>query len=158
QEFGGNRRNVIARLGTAPNVIVTGAHYDGQGAGYPSASDNAAGVAVLLELSRDLKTANLPVTLIMIAFDDEEQGLYGSRYFAEHPPFPLESVEAAIIFDALGRRFLDLKEWTTIVLGTEYSTDLAEVVRKRGSKDLFNIGTDLIGPRSDFAPFASKQI
>src|SRR5580765_3932263 len=41
QEFGGNRRNVVARLGNSPRAIVAGAHYDGQGPGYPSASDNA---------------------------------------------------------------------------------------------------------------------
>jgi len=158
QEFGGNRRNVIARLGSASNVIVAGAHYDGQGLGYPSASDNAAGVAVLLEIARDLQSAKLPVTLLLIAFDDEEQGLNGSRYFADHPTVPLDSIESAIVFDALGRRFLDLKEWTTIVLGTEYSAELASIVRKQGGKDLFNIGTDLIGPRSDFAPFASRRI
>ncbi len=158
QEFGGNRRNVIARLGAATNVIVAGAHYDGQGTGYPSASDNAAGVAVLLELARDLISAKLPVSLLLIAFDDEEQGLNGSRYFADHPAVPLENVESAIVFDALGRRFLDLKEWTTIVLGTEYSAELASVVRKSGGKDILNIGADLIGPRSDFAPFAARRV
>ena len=31
QEFGGNRRNVIARLGASSRTIVAGAHYDGQG-------------------------------------------------------------------------------------------------------------------------------
>ena len=158
QEFGGNRRNVIARLGAATNVIIAGAHYDGQGTGYPSASDNAAGVAVLLELGRDLISAKLPVSLMLIAFDDEEQGLNGSRYFADHPTVPLENVESAIVFDALGRRFLDLKGWTTIVLGTEYSAELASAVRKSGGKDTFNIGADLIGPRSDFAPFAARRI
>ena len=85
QEFGGNRRNVIARLGASSRTIVAGAHYDGQGPGFPSASDNAAGTAVLLELARDLSTAKLPVSLVMVAFDDEEQGLNGSQYFAEHP-------------------------------------------------------------------------
>src|SRR5262249_38551893 len=75
QEFGTNRRNVVARLGTASNYVVVGAHYDGQGKGFPSASDNAAGVAVLLELARELKDAKLPVSLVMIAFDAEEDGL-----------------------------------------------------------------------------------
>src|SRR4051812_35383371 len=89
QEFGGNRRNVIARLGTSARTIVAGAHYDGQGPGFPSASDNAAGTAVLLELARNLSLAKLPVSLVFVAFDDEEQGLNGSQYFAEHPPVPL---------------------------------------------------------------------
>ena len=45
QQFGGNRRNIVARSGTAERYILIGAHYDGQGRGMPSASDNAAGVA-----------------------------------------------------------------------------------------------------------------
>jgi hypothetical protein len=158
QEFGGNRRNVVARLGTSARTIVAGAHYDGQGPGFPSASDNAAGTAVLLEVARDMSAAKLPVSLVMVAFDDEEQGLNGSQYFAEHPPVPLKSVAAAVVFDALGRHFIDLREWTTIVLGTEYSAELSAVLQKHWKNDMLNVGTDLIGPRSDFAAFADKRV
>jgi hypothetical protein len=158
QEFGGNRRNVVARLGTAPMTIVVGAHYDGQGPGFPSASDNAAGTAVLLELARNLSMAKLPVSVVLVAFDDEEQGLNGSEYFADHPTVPLENVLAAVVFDALGRRFIDLREWTLIVLGTEYSSELSSVIQKRSRKDMLNVGADLIGPRSDFAAFAEKRV
>src|ERR1044071_5087511 len=41
QEFGGGRRNVVAKIGSAERHILLGAHYDGQGMGMPSASDNA---------------------------------------------------------------------------------------------------------------------
>jgi hypothetical protein len=158
QEFGGNRRNVIARRGEAQNYIVLGAHYDGQGAGFPSASDNAAGVAVLLELGRELSRANLPVSLVLIAFDDEEQGLNGSRYYVDHSPWPLENASAAIIFDSLGRPFLDLQSWTLFVLGSEYSADLSSIISKHGQADMLVAGADWIGPRSDFAPFAVKHV
>ena len=117
QEFGGRRKNVIGRVGTADRYIVLGAHYDGQGPGMPSASDNAAGVAVVLELVRELKTRSLPVSLVAVAFDDEEQGLNGSRYFVDHPVYPLEKAQAAIIFDTMGRQFMDLSAWTMFVLG-----------------------------------------
>ena len=43
-------RSRVARRGAATDYIVVGAHYDGQGKGFPSASDNAAGVAVLTVL------------------------------------------------------------------------------------------------------------
>ncbi|HET9131992.1 MAG TPA: M28 family peptidase, partial [Terriglobia bacterium] len=158
QEFGGNRRNVVARLGNSPRVIVAGAHYDGQGPGFPSASDNAAGTAVLIELARDLAAAKLPVTLMMVAFDDEEQGLNGSKYFADHSPVALENIETAIVFDALGRHFIDLREWTTIVLGTEYSAELSAVLQRHWKNDMMNVGADLIGPRSDFAPFGYNRV
>jgi hypothetical protein len=158
QDFGGGRRNVVGRMGTAPRYVLIGAHYDGQGRGMPSASDNAAGIAVTIEILRELKSKELPVSLVAIGFDDEEQGLNGSRYYSDHPLYPLENAQAAIIFDTLGRQFMDLSTWTMFVLGTEYSKELAAVVQKRSRPDMFVVGTDLIGPRSDFAPFAVKHV
>jgi len=158
QDFGFGRRNVVARHGDAEKYIVVGAHYDGQGKGMPSASDNAAGVAVLLDLARDLKGARLPASLVMIAFDDEEQGLVGSRHYVDNSPWPLENALAVIIFDTMGRSFLDLQSATLFVLGTEYSDELSTVVAKRSRQDMLVAGTDLVGPRSDFAPFALKRI
>ena len=34
QEFSNNRRNVVARLGSADRHIILGAHYDGQAAAF----------------------------------------------------------------------------------------------------------------------------
>jgi hypothetical protein len=157
QEFSDNRRNVIARYGAEDRHILIGAHYDGQ-AGLPAASDNAAGVAMLIELGRDLRAMNLPVSLVLVAFDDEEQGLNGSSFYVENPVFPLEQISAAIVFDTMGRSFVDLKETTLFVLGTEYSTALAGVVSKYNRPDTLVAGADLIGPRSDFAPFAAHEV
>ncbi|HEY2384046.1 MAG TPA: M28 family peptidase [Terriglobia bacterium] len=158
QDFGGRRKNVIGRIGKAERYILLGAHYDGQGPGMPSASDNAAGVAVVLELVRELKTKELPVSLVAVAFDDEEQGLNGSRYYVDHSPYPLDKAQSAIIFDTLGRQFMDLSSWTMFVLGAEYSKELSAVVQKRSRPDMLVVGTDLIGPRSDFAGFTLKHV
>ena len=158
QEFGGNRRNVVAKAGNAERYILIGAHYDGQGPGMPSASDNAAGVAVMLEVSRELRSKELPVSLVAVGFDDEEQGLNGSRYYSDHPPYPLDKAQAAIIFDTMGRTFMDLPSWTMFVLGTEYSNELAGVIQKRSRPEMLVVGTDLIGPRSDFAAFGLKHV
>jgi hypothetical protein len=158
QEFGGRRKNVIGKIGTGDRHILLGAHYDGQGAGMPSASDNAAGVAVMLELVRELKGRGLPVSIVAAAFDDEEQGLNGSRYYTDHPIYPLEAAQAAIIFDTMGRQFMDLSSWTMFVLGAEYSSELRAAVEKRLRPEMLIAGTDLIGPRSDFAPFGLKRV
>jgi hypothetical protein len=157
QEFGNNRRNVVARFGSAPRHILIGAHYDGQ-LGFPGASDNAAGVAVVIELASDLKALNLPVSVVAIAFDDEEQGLNGSNFYVDNPIFPLDQIQTAFIFDTMGRHFLDLKTSTLFVLGTEYSYELAQVVETRGRGDMLVAGVDLIGPRSDFAGFAKMKV
>jgi len=158
QEFGVNRRNVVAKSGTAERYVLIGAHYDGQGTGYPSASDNAAGVAVVLEVARELKSKSLPVSIIAIAFDAEEEGLVGSRYYSDHPLYPLDKAQAAIILDTMGRTFVDLPTWTMFVLGAENSPELARLVQKRSGPEMLVVGSDLIGPRSDFAPFALKHV
>ena len=98
------------------------------------------------------------MSLVAVAFDDEEQGLNGSRYYVDHPVYPLEKAQAAIIFDTMGRQFMDLSAWTMFVLGAEYSKELAAVVQKRAAAEMLVVGTDLIGPRSDFAGFAVKHI
>ena len=158
QDFGGGRRNVVGHIGTAARYVLIGAHYDGQGPGMPSASDNAAGVAVTIEILRELKSKELPVSLVAVAFDDEEQGLNGSRYYTDHPLYPLDNAQAAIIFDTMGRQFMDVSTWTMFVLGAEYSQELSTVVQKRSRPEMLVVGTDLIGPRSDFAPFAVKHV
>jgi len=58
----------------------------------------------------------------------------------------------------MGRQFMDLSTWTMFVLGAEYSRELSTVVQKRSRPEMLVVGTDLIGPRSDFAPFAVKHV
>lgn len=158
QEFGNGRRNIVARAGDARRSLLVGSHFDGQGEGFPSASDNAAGIAVLLELARELKERRLPVSLIIAAFDDEEQGLRGSRHYVDNPLFPLEDTTAAVILDTMGRSFVDLPFWTLAAFGTEYSAEIESVVKSHSRRELIALGTDLVGARSDFAPFAAKKI
>ncbi|QDV38505.1 M28 family metallopeptidase [Tautonia plasticadhaerens] len=91
---GRTRRNVIATIrGTshADEVVLVGAHYDsrnrriGDAEGpAPGAVDNASGTAALLELARSLAgDADRPGrTVRLIAFSGEEQGLVGSRAYA----------------------------------------------------------------------------
>ena len=158
QDIDPDTRNVIGRSGTASRHIVIGAHYDGQGRGFPSASDNAAGIAVMLELARSLSDADLGVSLVFIAFDDEERGLFGSRHYVANPILPLDDALAVVVMDTMGRSFIDLERWTLIVLGTEFAPELGEIVGLRGGSELVFLGTDLVGPRSDFAPFAVAQV
>jgi hypothetical protein len=76
--------NLILRLpGLCPDrePVLVGAHYDAA-IHCPGADDNATGVATLLELGRALaqRPALRPVWLV--AFDQEESGLLGSRALA----------------------------------------------------------------------------
>jgi FMN phosphatase YigB (HAD superfamily) len=82
------QRNVLcgAKPGEGGFVLVC-AHYDSlsedPSSRAPGADDNASGIAVLLEVARILKTANLRRGVCYAAFGGEEQGLFGSEACAE---------------------------------------------------------------------------
>ena len=42
-------------------------------------------------------------SILFMTFFGEEKGLYGSRYYAEHPLFPLKQTVAQINLEQLGR-------------------------------------------------------
>jgi Zn-dependent M28 family amino/carboxypeptidase len=50
----------------------------------PGANDNASGVAVVLELARILSKIELEYNIQFAFFSGEEQGLWGSRSYAQH--------------------------------------------------------------------------
>lgn len=61
-------------------IYIVGAHYDSVSC--PGADDNASGTAGVIEAARILSQFDFESTLIFIAFDREEQGLYGSNAYA----------------------------------------------------------------------------
>jgi len=76
--------NIIAtKLGTNGKTLVLGGHYDTVAAA-PGANDNGSGTAVVIELARILAKRETKYALVFIAFDAEEYGLIGSRYYADH--------------------------------------------------------------------------
>ena len=116
--------NVVARIpGRQPGTVVVGAHHDTKDIpGFVGANDGASGVAVLLELARDLPRP-LPGPSIDLAFFDAEEsrgassgaaafarsGDRGSEQFvryarrggADGSP-PLDSIRAMVLFDMVG--------------------------------------------------------
>jgi hypothetical protein len=111
--------NVIGYLNNdAANTIIIGAHYDHLGYGedhnslyagstpmiHNGADDNASGSAALIELSKQLKNSNLKNNnYIFIAFSGEELGLFGSKYYTEHPTVDLTKTNYMINMDMVGR-------------------------------------------------------
>ena len=81
----GRPKNVIARLegtGDGDQAFLVVAHYDSVPTG-PGASDDGAGVAVMLETARALKAGPLPRNdVILLLTDGEERGLLGAQTFA----------------------------------------------------------------------------
>lgn len=91
-----------------PNkFIVISAHYDHLGikAGeiYPGADDNASGVAAMFSLG-DYFSKNQPNhSLIFAAFDGEELGMHGVRYFFDNLPVSKNKIVLNINLDMLSR-------------------------------------------------------
>ena len=109
--------NVIARLpGSDPKLaaesIIYTAHWDHFGRNpaltgdqiFHGAVDNASGVASVLEIARVFsQTRPAPRrSILFISVTAEEQGLLGSKYYAEHPLYPLNSTLADLNVDVVG--------------------------------------------------------
>ena len=110
---------VVAFLNNnASNTVIIGAHYDHLGYGedhnslysgstpmiHNGADDNASGTAALIELSKLLQSSDLKSNnYLFIAFSGEELGLFGSKYFTDHPTISMGSVNYMINMDMVGR-------------------------------------------------------
>ncbi|MEG3954902.1 M28 family peptidase [Microcoleus sp. herbarium2] len=81
--------------------IVIGAHYDTV-PGSPGADDNATGVAVLLELARDIASRPLKYPVQLVAFDMEEYGYLGSSHHAAKYKQQQKSIRLMISLEMLG--------------------------------------------------------
>ncbi len=107
--------NVIAKLAGSDarlksEYVIYTAHWDhlGRDEGaqgdtiYNGAKDNASGTAAVLEIARAFKQLEVPPkrSLLFLLVTAEEQGLLGSRYYAENPLYPLVQTAAVINLDA----------------------------------------------------------
>lgn len=89
-------------------VLVTG-HYDSRNsdnfnvtADAPGANDDGSGTTVSLECARVLSKIKFPATIIFLTVAGEEQGLYGSRHFAEMAKQQGWNIEAVLNDDIVG--------------------------------------------------------
>jgi hypothetical protein len=162
--------NVIGFIDNgAANTIVIGAHYDHLGMGLPMASlhtgepaihngadDNASGVSAMLYLAGKLaKSSAKQNNYLFIGFSGEELGLYGSKYFTEHSPIDLGTINYMLNMDMVGRLN---EERTLAVYGAGTSPVWKENLEKINN-GRFNIKTtdSGIGP-SDHTSFYLKNI
>lgn len=106
-------QNVIAMIpGTdrAEETIIYTAHWDHLGVNaeipgdniYNGAADNATGTAALLAMAKmHVDAGPAPRSIVFLAVTAEESGLLGSRWYTEHPVFPLATTVANINIDVL---------------------------------------------------------
>ncbi len=93
----------------ADELVILGAHYDHvgedpDGTAWLGANDNASGVAVMLETARSWQAQGYVPrrTVLFAAWDAEEIGLDGSRYYVIHPQYSLTDTVAMLQLDMVG--------------------------------------------------------
>jgi aminopeptidase YwaD len=169
--------NVVGYMDNgAKETVVLGAHFDHLGWGedgnsmyrtepkqiHNGADDNASGTSALIELARLLKASKLKnANYLFIAFSGEELGLYGSKYFTEHPTVDLSSVKYMVNMDMVGR----LNDSTHVVTVGGYGTSplWGSLYQLTGKKKLFQeklsfrFDSSGTGP-SDHTSFYRKDI
>jgi len=169
----GTAQNIVGYLDNgAVNTIIIGAHYDHLGLGndgnsldanakgkiHNGADDNASGTAGVIELARYFKNNGKQESynFLFLCFSGEELGLYGSKYFTEHPSIDLTTATCMINLDMVGRLNPDTK--TLFVSGTGTSPAWEPMLQQLSTEQL-KIKTDSSGTGpSDHTSFYLKNI
>ena len=153
--------NVVAKLpGSDPKLaaehVVVTAHLDhlgpntaGEGpAYYPGVLDNAAGVASVLEIARDLAAAKTRPkrSVLFVLVTGEEKGLLGSKYFAGRPSVPAASVVADLNMDMA----LPLWRFDSVLMYGVDESSLGDTARRVAQADGLEVVSDPYPDRNSF--------
>jgi Zn-dependent M28 family amino/carboxypeptidase len=144
------------------SFIVISAHYDhlgrmGKQTYFPGANDNASGTSMLLELANFYaQTANQPdYSMAFIAFGAEEAGLIGSKYYTQHPLFPLSQIRFMLNLDLVGTGDDGITVVNAIALPEEFNL-LSTINGQKGYVSKVNKRSN--APNSDHFFFTSKGV
>ena len=166
-----NEKNVIGIIrgrGQSSKSIVFTAHYDAYGIRkeigqqdsiYNGAQDNAVGVAALIEIARLFKQAEPPVyNLVFLATAAEEFGMYGSKYYVDHPVFPSDEIIICLNIDGFNVRGPREDYFIFPRQGVNFIESIKQLLRPMGWYYLPPDWVDEMNTNFDTASFLSKGI
>ena len=148
------------------DYMVISAHYDHEGIKddqiYNGADDDASGVAALVAFAEYFEKKPPEHSIILAAFDAEELGLVGSKYFVTNPIVPLKSIKLNINMDMISRN----DKHQLYVVGSIHSTALKDEISKYKSIEGITLSMGHDGEEglqdwtnaSDHAPFHNNNI
>lgn len=164
--------NVVGVLpGTDPALaekfVLVAAHYDHLGMRdgkiHPGATDNASGVAAVLELARQLSQARpgprRPIAFC--AFNSEEIGLLGAQAFTERVDFRKGRIAAMVNIDMLGHETADDEGHLLLELASKGVSRVQQPLREAAGLEgikLLPIPDSAGGMSSDHAVFQDVGI
>jgi len=140
-------------------VLVTG-HYDSRnsnnddGTGIaPGANDDASGTAVSLECARVLSKLKFPGTIIFLTVAGEEQGLYGSKHFAEMAKKEGWQIDAVLNNDIVGGDQSPGQDAKTVRIFSESISDKAS---ERDIRMIRALGGENDSPSRELARYITQ--
>lgn len=161
-------------------VFVTG-HYDHLGMHdgkiWFGADDDGSGTCAVLEIAKAFTAAAAAGkgprrTMVFMTVSGEEEGLWGSAWYTNHPVFPLAKTSVDLNIDMIGRidpsrKYGDSTNYVYIIGDDKLSSDLAPITEAANTKythlELDRKFNDLKDPnrfyyRSDHYNFADKGV
>jgi hypothetical protein len=170
--------NVLATIpGDVDRWVMVAAHYDHlgtvRGRMYPGADDNAAAVAILVEVAARLAAAGPRGRGVLIAaFDAEEPPHFltesmGSEHYARHPVVPLERTDMFVCMDlvghALGQPGMPAAvRQSLFLLGAERSQGTSAMVDEIAAAEpgliIRRADAEIIPTLSDYAAFWRRRV
>ena len=148
-------------------VVVLSAHHDHVGIGRPDstgdaiyngADDDGSGTVGLLNTAQAMLVAKKAGagpkrSVLFLHVSGEEKGLLGSRYYSDHPIYPIENTVANINVDMIGRvdkEHEENKDYIYVIGGEIISSGLDSLLRSANEAtvnlDLSNRYNDLEDP------------
>lgn len=130
-----------------PNeILVISAHYDHVGVKngdvYNGADDDGSGTVAVLQIAEAFQKAKKAGhgpkrSILFLHVTGEEHGLHGSRYYSEHPLFPVANTIADINIDMIGRRDFDhpdTNNYVYVIGADRLSSDLHNITIAQNDK------------------------
>jgi hypothetical protein len=121
------------------NIFIICGHYDTVDSG-PGADDDGSGVAAVLAAAEIMRNYEFGHTVRFVAFSGEEQGLIGSRHYAEDAYNNDESIVAVLNADMIGFA----PSGSDGIKGKIYENDASEWI-VTFTKDIGQVYADYIG-------------
>lgn len=134
--------------------IVVTAHYDHdgivEGEIYNGTDDNASGTAALFSIADYFRKHKPDHSIIFAAFDAEEKGQFGSKYFVQNLPVKKESILLNVNLDMVARGDKGELYVAGLFHYPQFKTILETIQKKGKVKILFGHDDPKLGPGVDW--------